>query len=127
MMKKIVSGLVLVATLFTGVVVMAGWEHQNGKTYWVNAAAPATCWARDEYNDVIPVDEVLVYQDTIRMVNAASTNATAVMCGFWYVDSSGDFNAIATTTTMYNNRTASAQLKDVEWTIDSSGDMVLKQ
>jgi hypothetical protein len=125
-MKKIVFGLVIMATLVSGVVVMAGWEHQNSKTYWVNAAAPATCWARDEYNDVYAVDEVQVYQDTIRLFKGSNTNIV-IHCGFWTVDTSEDFVAVSTTATMYSNRNDSAQLKDVEWTIDSSGDLVLKQ
>lgn len=127
-MKRFVFSLVLMAVVVSAAVVFAGWEHQNGKSYWVNSAGPATCWARDTYNDVYPVDEVLVYQDTIRMRKGANpTNYLEVSCGFWKVDTSEDFEALSTTVSMYTRRNDSSQLKDSEWTVDSSGDLVVKQ
>jgi len=122
-----VAALVIIVAL-VALVGWAGWDRASGRTSWVDKGTPATCFVRDQNNDILPAGKVIIYDTTLRHYDEAIDSTTtnfAVNLGFWTMDSSGDFSpnsavaaAFSTTNLQYNGGWS-----DVEWDIDVNGDL----
>jgi hypothetical protein len=122
--------LAILAGTVLSVTAMAGWEHvantdgTDGKTYWVNSPTPASCFIRNNTTkNVCPAISPLVYVDTIKI----GTNTSVYSFGFFAVNSSGDYYLLANVgISDYLQKKNPGSRVDVEFDINSSGDVFLK-
>lgn len=118
-MKKLMIGLA--ATCLLAVFAYSGWDYQNGRMIWSEMATDATCFLRDGLLNIYPCQPA-VYENTIHEFDG--TNAV-VRCGYWGVDTSGDFYPVVALTD-YNHRGESGYRWDCNWDVDSSGNVYPK-
>lgn len=118
-MKKTL--MVLGSMFVLSAVCFAGWEHLGGRTYWTEGATAGSCFIRNNTTtDVSPAIVPLVYYNTIKTNTAASF-------GFWGINTDGSYYPLADVGTAdYDNRKNPGVRVDVEWLVDSNGDLVLK-
>jgi hypothetical protein len=129
-MKK--SVLALVGLMVLAATAYGGWEHLViggvGRTQWTESPTAASCWIRNNSTyDACPAIDVAVYFNTIR---SGSTNSfgTVISYGLWSMDSNGDYAPSSTVGVVdYENRLLPAWRYDVEWSVDSEGDLYLKE
>lgn len=127
-MKKILMILACMVTLCA--VSFAGWEHLNGRTYWISGPTSASCFIRDNSTtDVYIAPKPLVYFDTIRLSSTNSTGEFKPSYGFFDVDEDGDYIPLSDIT-IADATNGLQKLPgwrvDVEWLVDNEGDLVLK-
>lgn len=123
---------IIVALMLIAGVAVAGYVHDTtssgshgSKTSYSQSATPASCFMRDGAGDVLPLCEVTVFQETLFKVVGVTTN-TVVNTGFWTVDANGDYFP-TTSTGDYANRGILGERYDVEWDVDSSGNVFPKE
>lgn len=122
-MKRMLSAMAI--TLLSITCVYAGWEHAGGKTYWVNASTTVSCFVRNNTTlSVCPSLAPQVYQDSIKI----GTNGNMVSYGLWGVSSDGNYYPLADVGVAdYQHRNDPNWRKDVEWEVNSGGNLMLKQ
>lgn len=126
--------LFIIATLsVTGMICLAGWDHSEKQTRWVDRPTTATCWLRCK-GELIPSQRVQVFNDTIRYYQYDGHSASNIIdTGYWYIDSNGDIVNQTTVTTILcptnseGTLSAPGSWSDCEWTIDMDGDLVPKE
>jgi len=126
-MKKTL--LVLLSLTVLSAVSYGGWEHLDSTrgTYWTDGATAATCWIRNNTtHEIMPAIAPSVYYNTIR-IEANATIGEPASFGLWGVNASGDYYPLADVGVAdYTNRKHPGWRVDVEWEVNSSGDLVLK-
>jgi len=125
-MKKITIAC-SVLILACAVMSFAGFERTSSKTGWVPRPTDATCWARDSFGDVHPLKYVKVEDDTFTYLvgGISPTNSTNVGTGYWHKDADGDYSPIDCSG-IYGQRLEITCKVDVEWKLDSDGDLCPK-
>ena len=121
-MKKILTTLLAMSILIS--VSYAGWQRSAGRTKWIDKPTAAPCFSRDMEQDVYPKRKVLIYPDTITILNSGSPSTGVVYnTGFFAIDISGDIYPISNLSSMYSALGDLGALLDVEFSLDSSGDV----
>ena len=127
-MKMIQKMLTIACVAFiVASVGMAGFTHSNGKTSYMDSATSVSLWRRNNSTqEVYPatVQEVMAFDNSVKILQA--TNTTKYCCGFWEIDANSDYQPLATDSAMYANRKDFGAITDVEWELDSNGDICPK-
>lgn len=135
---KMIMGLAIAATvaMLTLSIALAGWDHVQKQTIWVDRPTAATCWLRAK-GVLYPARVIQVYNDTIRTHNSGGTAVTqAVDTGYWYIVTDGTSNTLVNysflTSQMCPTNTegtmnAPGEWFDCEWIVNMDGDLVGKE
>jgi len=119
--------LIFVSTMILALYAYAGWEHSQGKTYWVDRPTPSTLWTRGANNGTLwAVRKAIIYPDTIRNYNEATgmNNPTNMpySFGYWIVDTAGIIwpDPNVQLADVAADSTVPIFWSDVEWQIDTN-------
>ncbi|TRZ53418.1 MAG: hypothetical protein D4S01_01415 [Dehalococcoidia bacterium] len=125
-MKKTLIALLVMLALISGS--RAGWQRSSGRTKWISNPTAAPCFTRDRAKDVYPKRKVLIYPDTITILDSGNQAGTGVVynTGYFTIDGSGDIYPIDNLLDMYSEAGDPGLLYDVEFSLDSSGDVYPK-
>lgn len=125
-MKKTLIALLVMSVLVP--MSYAGWQRVKGKTRWITAPTSAPCFTRDGEQDVYPKSKVLIYPDTTTILNSGSPGGTGVVynTGYFTIDGSGDVLPISNLLRLYSELGDVGVMLDVEFSLDSSGDVYPK-
>ena len=121
-MRKLLMVLTAIGVL--SAVCYGGWEHVGGRTYWTEGATCSTCFLR-EYatGDIYPAPAPLVYFNTVK-----TTTNSVVSFGYFKLNTAGDYQPITTlTANSYVHRDDPGVIQDVEWQLNSNGDIQPKK
>jgi hypothetical protein len=122
---KAIATVGLVVMVSLSCVALAGWQRSNGSTRWVDRPSPTTLWGREPNTDELyPVEEIMVYNDTIQYLVTSSTVSYAT--GYWVKDSAGLYVPADVATNQYSIRKSGGAIVGIEWEIDSTGYLIPK-
>ena len=124
-MNKIL--IVLLCGIVLSAASYAGWEHSVtsdqslGRTYWTDSATAASCFIRNnDTGNISPAPAPSIYENTVKL------NATVYSYGFWGYDGTNYYPLSDVGVADYDNRKNPGVRVDVEWLVNSNGDLYVK-
>lgn len=122
-MRNIMASILVISVL--GSASFAGWQRSAGRTVWIDKPTAASCFARDRTKDVYPKRKVLVYNDTVMLLDTNSPAGTGVVynTGYFTIDAYGDIHPISGLSNHYDQVNDLGALLDVEFDLDEYGDV----
>lgn len=122
--RRNLNALVCLLVLLVAAAAWAGWTRVAGQTTWTAQPTSASFWRRDANSDLVPAQDVLLYDTTPKVLY--QTNVTTYATGVWQLDSDRNYEPRNIDASEYALRNSPGDCADVEWDIDSNNDIMPK-